>query len=81
MADLQKFAVTRNGTVNVPNCPQWKIEFQITDSKTGAVLRDFTGANALSFPQVLAQFSQADQDELIAEWVVGLIRKKAPDVF
>ena len=63
MPDLQNFSVTRGGTVSLPNVPTWTIAFKVCDSKTGAVLRDFTGANAFSFPQVFASFSAADQDD------------------
>jgi hypothetical protein len=81
MPDLQQFSVTRAGTVSLPNVPTWTVSFQVTNSKTGAVIRDFTGANAFSFPQVFAQFSAADQDDLVSRWVMDMIRKKAPDLF
>lgn len=81
MPDLQNFSVTRAGTVSLPNVPTWKIAFQVCDSTTGAVIRDFTGANAFNFPQVFAQFSAADQDEIVAQITTMLIRKKAPDLF
>jgi hypothetical protein len=73
--DLQSFFVTRNGTVNL-TVPQWTISFLVTDSKTGAVLFDRTGANALSFPQVLGQLTAAQQDEFVNMVVVWLLRKR-----
>ena len=81
MPDLQSFGVTRAGTVNLNNVPVWTVSFQVCDSTTGAVLRDFTGANAFSFPQVFAQFTAAQQDALVAKWCMDLIRVKAPDLF
>jgi hypothetical protein len=81
MPDLQSFSVTRNGTVSLANVPQWTISFMITNSTTGAVLRNFTGANAKSFPQVFASLSAVDQDELVNKWVQDIIRKVAPDLF
>ena len=81
MPDLQNFAVTRNGTATLTNAPRWTISGQVTNSKTGTVIRDFTGANALSFPQVFAQFSAADQDDLVARWVMDMIRKQFPGDF
>lgn len=45
------------------------------------MLQDFTGANAFSFSQVFAQFSAADQDELVRKWVEDMIHKKAPALF
>ena len=81
MPDLQNYTVTRNGTVNLNNVPQWTISFQVCNSKTGAVIRDFTGANAFSFPQVFAQFTSQQQDDLVTKWCMDLIRAKAPDLF
>ena len=63
------------------NAPRWTVSFQVCDSKTGAVIRDFTGGNAFTFPQVFAQFSAADQDDLVQKWCMDMIRKKAPDLF
>jgi len=79
--DLQNYSVDRAGTVSLPNVPTWTVSFKVCNSKTGAVLRDFTGANAFSFPQVFAQFTAQQQDDLVAKWCMDLIRTKAPDLF
>lgn len=50
MPDLQEFSVAPNGTATLNNFPRFTISAKITDSKTGAVLFDFTGANAIQFP-------------------------------
>lgn len=81
MPDLQNFLVSRNGTATLNNAPRWNISFQICHSKTGVVLRDFTGQNSFTFPQILGTFSAADQDELVERWTMDLIRKRAPDLF
>lgn len=81
MPDLQNFAVARTTPLTINNAPRWIISFQITDSRDGRLIRDFTGANSFTFPQVLGTFSQADQDELVQKWVMDMIRKKAPDLF
>ena len=81
MPDLKDFSVVRSGTATLTNAPKWTISFQVCDSTTGAVLRDFTGANAFTFPQVFASFSTADQDDIVAQICMLLIRKKAPDLF
>lgn len=81
MPDLQNFTVARNGTATLTNAPRWSISFQVCDSKTGAVVRDFTGVNSFTFPQVFASFSAADQDDLVMKWVGDMIRKRAPDLF
>lgn len=77
MPDFQDFSLTRNGTVSLPNAPQWRVELRITDSQTGEELRDFTGANALSFPQILGQLTAAQQDEFVAMSMAWLIHKRA----
>lgn len=81
MPDLQSFSVVRSGTVSLPSVPTWSIQFKVCNSQTGAVIQDFTGVNGFSFPQVFAQFSAADQDDLVSRWVMDMIRKKAPNLF
>lgn len=75
MADYQNYSVTRitNATMSVP---RWRIELTVTNSQTGAVLYDFTGANALFFPAMLGQFSTERQDALVNGWVRDLIEEK-----
>jgi hypothetical protein len=75
--DFQQFSLVRNGTVSLPNAPQWKFELLITDSTTGETLHDFTGANALFFPQILGQLTPEQQDEFVAHSVNWLIHKRA----
>ena len=77
MPDFQQYSLTRNGTVSLPAVPQWKVELLITNSKTGAVIRDFTGANALSFPQILGQLTASQQDEFVAMSMAWLIQKRS----
>jgi hypothetical protein len=84
MPDLQQLSVVRLGTtVTLTNVPQWQVEFQVCDSTTGALLRDFTGIQnpPFVFPQVFASFAAADQNTLVSQWVMDLIRTKAPDLF
>ena len=78
MPDLANFSVTRTTPLTINNAPRWIISGQITNSKTGAVIRDFTGANAVTFPQILGNFSQAKQDELVNQWVLELLRAQFP---
>jgi hypothetical protein len=73
--------VTRVGTVSLANVPTWAVSFQVVHSMTGALIRDFTGPNAFSFPQVFAQFAAQQQDDLVSRWCIDLIRTKAPDLF
>ena len=76
MPDFQQFSVTRTTAASM-TVPRWTIELKITDSQTGALLRDFTGANALSFPAILGQLTNAQQDEFVFNAVEWLIRKRA----
>lgn len=72
MPDLQQFAVTRLAPATL-TVPRWRIEFQVTDERTGAVLRDFTGANALTFPNLLGTLSNAQQDAWVQQVVMATI--------
>ena len=76
MPDLQNFSITRNGTVSLPNAPTWLISGQVCASGTPDVIRDFTGANAVSFPQVLGNLTAQQQDDFVAESVLSLLRKR-----
>ena len=74
MPDFQGFSIVRNGTASLPNAPTWNIQGKITDSQTGDVLHDFTGANTIKFPQVLGNLTNAQQDRFVQEVVQMLIR-------
>ncbi|MBK8200329.1 MAG: hypothetical protein IPK75_18435 [Acidobacteria bacterium] len=73
MPDLQNFAITKLANQTITNAPRYEISCRVTNSKTGARIRDFTGANTLTFPQVLANLSEAqrvEMIELIANWII-----------
>lgn len=74
--DFQQFAIARIAPASM-TVPRWTIGLLVTDAKTGAVLRDFTGANALTFPNVLGQLTNAEQDELVERIVQFLVLKRA----
>jgi len=78
MPDLQNFLITAltNATVNVP---RFRIECQITDSQTGVVLQDLTGANAIVFPTDLGTlFPTAEEKrQFIDQLAHYLVRRKA----
>lgn len=73
MPDLHNFSITPLGNANV-NVPRAQIECQVVESVVnGAVLADFTGANAIIFPGVISTLTAADRQELaqmIANWLV-----------
>jgi hypothetical protein len=75
--DLIGFSVTRNGTVSLPNAPTWLIAGKIVDSTNqSTVLQDFTGANAVSFPQVIGNLTAAQQDDFVARVVQDILSKR-----
>lgn len=73
--DLRGFTVARNGTASL-TVPVWSITGQIVDSRTGALKADFTGANAISFPQALGLLTAAQQDEVIGLIVSRLLERR-----
>jgi hypothetical protein len=78
MADLRNFSITRLSNQNV-NAPRWQISGQVVEVDRGAssvVLRDFSGANAITFPQVLGQLTNAQQDKLVEMIVMFLLEAK-----
>ena len=73
MPDLLGFKITVLGAASV-SVPRHQIEAKIVDSVTQkTVLADFTGANALVFPAVLATLTASDRAEfaqMIATWLI-----------
>lgn len=77
MPDLQQFSITPTGATNV-NVPGADIACQIVDSTTQSViLADFTGANTLHFPSVLATLTGAQRAELISLLAEKIVFMKA----
>lgn len=73
MPDLVQFSVTRlsNATMSVP---RWSVAGKVVDSETQkTVIRDFTGANAVIFPNVLGQLVAAQQDDWVQRVVLELV--------
>jgi hypothetical protein len=78
MADLRNFAITRLSNQNI-NAPRWQISGQVVEVDRGAdsvVLRDFSGANSVTFPQVLGTLTNAQQDKLVEMIVMYLLEAK-----
>ena len=79
MADLQNFSVTANGNVNISNFPRFTITATVTDSQTSAVLFDFTGANAITFPGDMPTLfpTAAARRAFVERLAMHLVRVKA----
>jgi hypothetical protein len=77
MPDFQNFSITPQSAANI-NMPRFLIEVQITDSMTGELLHDFTGANAIRWPaDVPILYSTAEERrEFVRELARMLIEKK-----
>lgn len=75
MPDLKNFSVIRaaNKTLTVPT---WDIAGQLIDSQTGALLQDFSGANAVAFPQILGNLTVAQQNDFVTTVVRDLLRMR-----
>ena len=77
MPDILQFQITPLASASV-NVPRAQIEGKVVDSTNQqTVIADFTGANALVFPAVIATLTaqqRLDLAQLIAGW---LLRTKA----
>jgi hypothetical protein len=76
MADLQDYRVSVLSAVTV-NVPRLRIEARITDSQTGATLRDYTGANAITFPADLQTLLTTPEDRRVfGEYIAAFLIQK-----
>jgi hypothetical protein len=77
MPDFLNFLITPLGSASI-NVPRAQIEAKVVDSSNQSqIIADFTGANALIFPAVIATLTAPQRLELarlIADW---LLRTKA----
>lgn len=75
MADLINFQVVRAGNVQL-TVPTWTISGRVIGRGDGLPEINFTGGNAISFPQVLGQLTTAQQDEWVQHVVLELLQKR-----
>jgi hypothetical protein len=81
MPDLVQFSITRLANASV-SIPRWTVAGRIVDSKTQqTVLQDFTGANAVTFPNVLGNLTAAQQDDFVQHVVLEILQKRFPAAF
>ena len=81
MPDLMEFSVTRISNASV-SLPRWTIAGKLVSSQDHSqVIKDFTGANAVTFPQVLSSLTAAERDELVRDITMWLLQKRFPEAF
>ena len=76
MPDLQEFLITPQASANI-NVPRATISAKVTDSSTGEVLSDFTGANAIQWPSVLTTLTATQRQNLIDLVATTIVMMKA----
>ncbi len=73
MASLQEYVVTDTGRKNIPgSMPTFTIAGKVYDN-AGTLVADFTGANAISFPAVVATLTDAEiatLKQMVAMWLI-----------
>lgn len=75
MPDIQNFSVTGTGNSN-GSLPTRTVQFRICNSRTGAVIRDFTGVNSLAFPGMLSTLTAAQRARLLEGMIEQIIQFK-----
>lgn len=64
--DLTDFSMTHTGTtVPVAAFPVIDIQCRVVNAATRAVLRDFTGINAVQFPQLMTTLTAAQRRRVL----------------
>lgn len=75
--DLQQFSVVK-GSPKAAVLPRFTISAKITESDAPyTVLFDFTGQNAIVWPDVINELTPEQQDEMINRLAIWLVRTKA----
>ncbi len=74
MPDYTDFVVSKQAASSI-TMPTWRIELRVVNAD-GTVLRDFTGANALTFPNVLSTLTTAEQQDLVERIAHELIQRR-----
>lgn len=75
MPDIQNYSVVVGANQSV-TIPRLTISGKIVDSSSGAVLHDFTGANAAVFPAILATLTAQQQLDVVELIVLYILKVK-----
>lgn len=76
MADLLNYSVVRLAAASL-TVPRWQISGQIVSSvNQSQILQDFTGANAVVFPNILGNLTNNQQDDWVEHIMLDLIQRR-----
>lgn len=75
MADINQFAVIPDTSVSQVTTQKHSITAIITEG--AQVIADFTGSNALSFPEVLDTIDSDKRQEIVTDLASRIVRIKA----
>lgn len=70
--DRVQFSVIRLSDTSV-NLPSWSISGKLVDTDTQEVIKDFTGVNAIVFPEILNNLNDKDRksfEDMILSWII-----------
>lgn len=73
MPDFQQVTVTPMGLIAGLTVHSFSVSLQVTDSQTGALIHDFTGVNAIQFPQCLTNMTATQRAHLMRTLANDLI--------
>jgi len=73
--NIDQFSITPLASASV-NVPRAQVEGRLLDDATGAVIADFTGANAVIFPNVLSNLTAAERLEVLNLVINYIILKR-----
>jgi hypothetical protein len=80
MPDIRNFTITPLASASI-TVPRAEVSCTVHDSNSGVELGDFTGANAVTFPNVLSTLTNDERLEFV-EMIAGwLLQKKRPDLW
>lgn len=73
--DCIDFNVTKLPSVSV-SLPSWSISGKLVNSETQELVKDFTGENSITFPDVLDNLSVGDRqkfEDMLLSWILNNI--------
>ncbi len=77
MPDFQNFKIEKLPDARINAIiPQYNISLTVNDSNSCEVIRNFTGAISIVFPNILTKLSDEDMQELMQTIVNWLMDKK-----